>query len=390
MLKVLSVTELSGYVTGIFEAEELLHNLQVYGEASNISFVRGNIYFNLKDENALLPCIMFGASSCNIKEGDQVLLNGGLKYYSKGGKLNFYATSISPYGSGILYQKFLALKEQLEKDGVFDAKYKKPLPKNIKKIGVVTSSTGAVLHDIETVSHRRNPALEIVVYPAKVQGDDAEKTIINGINYFDLKSDVDVIIIARGGGSIEDLQPFNTESLAREIIKVSKPIISAVGHETDFTICDFASSVRAATPSEAAELVSINVFEKMKTISNLLDRLYYGVCNNVDEKYKQFSKNINSLSDKYNAIYDKQRKQFDKNLLKLSMLNVLDKCQNNFILCQEKLYALNPALFYEKGYAKILRSGKCIRSKTDLTVGDNIDIEFVDGLVGATVNKKEN
>lgn len=390
MLKVLSVTELSGYVTGIFEAEELLHNLQVYGEASNISFVRGNIYFNLKDENALLPCIMFGASSCNIKEGDQVLLNGGLKYYSKGGKLNFYATSISPYGSGILYQKFLALKEQLEKDGIFDAKHKKPLPKIIKKIGVVTSSTGAVLHDIETVSHRRNPALEIVVYPAKVQGEGAEKTIINGIKYFDKKSDIDVIIIARGGGSIEDLQPFNTEALAREIINVSKPIISAVGHETDFTICDFASSIRAATPSEAAELVSINVFEKMNIINNMLDKIYFAVCNIIDEKYKQFARAAKILGDKYNVIFDRQRKSFDKTALKLSMLNILDKHQNNFILCQEKLFGLNPALFYDKGYAKIVRDNKCVRSKNDLSVGDNIEIEFLDGRVGAVVNKKEN
>ena len=390
MLKVLSVTELSGYVTGIFEAEELLHNLQVYGEASNISFVRGNIYFNLKDENALLPCIMFGASSCNIKEGDQVLLNGGLKYYSKGGKLNFYATSISPYGSGILYQKFLVLKEQLEKDGVFDAKHKKPLPKTIKKIGVVTSSTGAVLHDIETVSHRRNPALEIVVYPARVQGEGAEKTIINGIKYFDKKSDVDVIIIARGGGSIEDLQPFNTEALAREIITVSKPIISAVGHETDFTICDFASSIRAATPSEAAELVSTNVFEKMNIINNMIDKIYFAVCNIIDEKYRQFARVAKMLGDKFNAIFDRQRKSFDKTTLKLSMLNVLDKYQNNFILCQEKLFGLNPALFYDKGYAKIVRDNKFVRSKNDLSVGDNIEIEFPDGRVGAVVNKKEN
>ena len=244
MLKTLSVSELSFYISKIFEAEELLHNVKVYGEVSNLSNVRGNLYFNLKDENSLMPCILFGASGVSVKEGDQVLCTGNLRYYAKGGKLNLYVNSLVPYGSGLLYQKFVELKNKLELEGIFSDKYKKALPKNIKTIGVVTSATGAVIHDIQTVSTRRNPTLNIIVYPAKVQGVGAENTIVKGLEILDKLNEVDVIVIARGGGSIEDLQPFNTEILARAIVNTKKPVISAVGHETDFTICDFASSLK--------------------------------------------------------------------------------------------------------------------------------------------------
>ena len=297
MLKTLSVSELSSYVSSIFEAEELLHNIKVYGEVSGLSFVRGNLYFSLKDENAIMPCIMFGASSNNIKEGDQILAVGTLKYYAKGGKLNLYVSSAVPYGSGLLYQKFIELKNKLEQGGVFSSKYKKELPTKINKIGVITSKTGAVIHDIQTISHRRNPCLNIDVYPAKVQGIGAEQTIINGLKYFDGQKDVDVIIIARGGGSIEDLQPFNTEALARVIIETSKPVISAVGHETDFTICDFASSLRAATPSEGAELVAKNVYDYIEKMQSNIDKIKFLILHLLDLKYEKIESNLQKLNN---------------------------------------------------------------------------------------------
>ena len=389
MLKALSVTELSNYVTNIFEAEELLHYLKVYGEVSGVSFVRGNIYFNLKDENSILSCILFGATSCPIKDGDEVMLTGGLKYYAKGGKLNFYATTITPYGSGMLYQKFLELKNKLELDGVFDQKYKKKLPKKINTIGVVSSPTGAVIHDIQTVSHRRNPSLNIIIYPARVQGEGAEKTIIDGIKYFDKREDVDVIVIARGGGSIEDLAPFNTESLAREIIKLKKPVVSSVGHETDFTICDFASSIRAATPSEAAELLSENVFEKMKDVVYNLTNAYYKTCNIIDEKYTLYDKNLLKM----NALIDnkilKKKTSFLKGFNRLILFNPLDKVQNNLILCQNSLERLNPNSVLSRGWAKVLKKNKTVKNAKDINVGDKIEVQMLGGSLGVEVKNKE-
>ena len=341
MLKALSVSELNEIVKNIFEAEELLHYIKVYGEVSNLSFVRGNLYFNLKDENALIPCIMFGASNNSVKEGDQIMTTGSLRFYVKSGKLNLYVTSIAPYGSGVLFQKFIELKNKLEQEGVFDSKYKKQLPTEIKTIGVITSATGAVIHDIVTVSHRRNPYLNIVVYPARVQGDGAETTIINGLKYFDKQKNIDVIIIARGGGSIEDLQPFNTESLAREIISISKPVISAVGHEVDFTICDFASSIRAATPSEAAEIVSNDVSSIVKQFKLNLDKLYYLICSIYDDKYLKFDTQIKRLLHLESKMILNKEYRFLLLISRLKNVNFGFKFEKKLDVRYNKLLALN-------------------------------------------------
>jgi len=392
MLKTLSVSELSFYISNIFDAEELLHNIKVYGEVSNLSFVRGNLYFTLKDENSLLPCIMFGASSGNVKEGDQVLITGTVKYYSKGGRLNLYVTSLTPYGSGLLYQKFLELKNKLELEGVFSENYKKPLPKSIRTIGVVTSETGAVLHDIQTVSHRRNPSLDIIVYPAKVQGDGAENTIIKALKYLDRLENIDVIIIARGGGSIEDLQPFNTEILARAIIKCSKPVISAVGHETDFTICDFASSIRAATPSVAAEIVTNNIFdeyEKTKSIMQKISMLLFHKYDSLYERLDFFSKKINFQIK--NVL---ERKAFDFAIQKrkLGMLsnNFIISKEHNLNIIENKLTLLNPVNILKSGWAKIIKKNKTIKSINDISNNDEIKIEMLDGTAEAKITSINN
>lgn len=389
MLKSLSVSELSFYITSIFDAEELLHNIKVYGEVSNLSCVRGNLYFNLKDENALIPCIMFGTGSASIKEGDQILSTGSMRYYGKGGKLNFYISSFIPYGSGVLYQKFLELKSKLESEGVFSNEYKKELPKNISTIGVVTSATGAVIHDIETVSHRRNPNLNIIVYPAKVQGNGAEQTIVNGIRTLDKIKEVDVIIIARGGGSIEDLQPFNTESLAREIIKANKPIISAVGHETDFTICDFASSIRAATPSVAAELVSKVLRDDYKNILSNLEKIYFLVSSLIDGKNAKLNVNLLKLQ---NILDEKIKKNFyGFNLLINKLYQFSDKnfdnIESNLNLVVNKLKLLNPVEILNKGYVKIRKNNTNILSRSELKLNDIVDIEFKDGKVKANISE---
>lgn len=390
MLKTLSVTELSFYITNIFEAEELLHNIKVYGEVSNLSCVRGNFYFNLKDENSLMPCIMFGASSGSIKEGDQVLCTGSMKYYAKGGKLNFYVSSLVPYGSGILYQRFIELKNKLEIEGIFSSKYKKELPKHIKTIGVVTSQTGAVLHDIQTVCHRRNPSLNIIVYPARVQGVGAEKTIIKGIKYFD-SHDVDVIIIARGGGSIEDLQPFNTEELAREIIKISKPVISAVGHETDFTICDFAASLRAATPSVAAELVTENVFDKFEKIKSQLDRIALLTFHLVENKFDKLVPLKERLSLAFDQKIGDNKHKLLSSITKLQSIakSLYDVKEGDLKIMQEKLTILNPLAILQNGWARVSNEFGKVDSVNKVNEDERLTVEFLDGQVISKVIRIE-
>lgn len=388
MLKDLSVSELNSYISNIFEAEELLHYVKVYGEVSGLSLVRGNLYFTLKDENAILSCIMFGASSVNIKDGDQVLVTGGLKFYAKGGRLNFYATSISPYGSGQLFKKFLELKEKLEKEGVFDDKYKKPLPENIKTIGVVTSSTGAVIHDIITVSHRRNPYLNIFLYPARVQGEGAEYTIIEGLDYLDKMPEVDVIIIARGGGSIEDMQPFNTEVLARKIISLSKPVISAVGHEVDYTICDFASSLRSATPSVAGEMVTKNILDGLKEFSHYLDKIQFLYNNILAEKYAKLDNLFAKLDSFATNIISSKSNTFNRIVYKLQQINFLSNIEKSLEIDYNRLQLLDMAKIYDKGFVRVRSGGKILRSVKNIDIDGQIDVELRDGNISAKVTNK--
>ena len=389
MLKALSVSELSKYISQIFESEELLQYIKVYGEVSNLHYVRGNVYFNLKDEGAVLSCIMFGVDSLSIAEGDEILATGTLRYYTAGGKLNLYVNAVSPYGSGVLFKRFLELKNKLEEEGIFDKKYKKPLPKNIKTIGVITSKTGAVLHDIQTVSHRRNPFLNIIVYPTKVQGDGADKEIINGLQYFDKREDIDIIIIARGGGSIEDLQPFNSEALARQIVKVNKMVISAVGHETDFTICDFASSLRCATPSEAAEIVSQNVTTSLDNIRELTHKAYIIICNKLDDKYSVLDKSVIRLNSLYSKIIDSSQNQLKLNIIKLVNSDIINAREQKLKLLENKLNLLNPESILNRGFARITKKGQLIKSAEEINCGDVIDIELNNGKLSANILHKE-
>lgn len=386
MLKALSVSELNEIVKNIFDAEELLSYIKVYGEVSNLAFVRNNLYFNLKDEGALIPCVMFGATSCSIKDGDQVMVTGGLKFYVKSGKLNLYATSIAPYGSGVLFKKFLELKNKLEQEGVFDEKYKKPIPKKIKTIGVITSTTGAVLHDIITVTQRRNPYLDIVVYPARVQGEGAENTIISGLRYFNKEPDIDVVIIARGGGSIEDLAPFNTESLAREIIKIDKPVISAVGHETDFTICDFASSLRVATPSVAGEIVSEDITGVVKQLKSNVQKLNYLYFSFLDEKYFLLDKITSNLKLKLQGFLLNEEYKLKNSLNLLKSIDFTTILEHNLEAKNLKLLSLDVNSILDKGFAKITGDdGKVVKSIKQINVNSKILVEIKDGKFKANV-----
>lgn len=267
----LSVTQLNNYIKSVFVAEEMLHNVLLTGEVSGVS-VRGNgVWFTMRDREASVPCVCWEQSRCPVKDGDQVTVRGTVDYWQKAGKINFNVHALVKTGAGELLAQLKALMAQLKQEGLFDRK--KPLPTKVQRIGVVTSAYGAVIHDIMTVTKRRNPAVDIVLYPAAVQGENAAKEIAAGIAYFNRVRSVDVIIVARGGGSSDDLSCFNLESIARAVAGSTLPIVAAVGHETDFTLVDYVADLRAATPSAAAELVVPEVVSKKELVTRIWQQL---------------------------------------------------------------------------------------------------------------------
>ena len=383
-----SVRELSNYIKQVVDAEAIWDNILVMGEVSSYSVTRGIAYFNIKDEDSLLSCVLFGAEKFGeVKIGDVVLLRGSVKYYAKGGKLSFNAISLQQYGKGELYQKYLLLKEKLEKEGLFDLSHKHPLPQTIKRIGVVTSRTGAVIRDIINVANRRNPMLDIVLYNAQVQGNCAVEQIIEGIDFFENYDSVDVIVVARGGGSIEDLQPFNEELLARRVYDCKKPIISAVGHETDFTIIDFVSDLRAPTPSAAAELVTLDLSGVLDRVKNNQSRLISYTqrvlsqlkLNAISRVHKikntldiEFNNTYNHVREKVFHINDNITSMIQELEYKMGLnLNVLDK--------------LNPVSLLKKGYSQVVKDNDTISSVSQLFAGDAVKLTLIDGNANAKI-----
>ncbi len=366
--------------------EEMLQGVKIYGEVSGCSFVRGNLYFSLKDENSIISCIMFGVAGNTLKDGDAILATGSLKYYAKGGKLNFYVSSYAPYGQGILYQKFLILKEKLEKEGLFSSEHKLPIPKQIKKIGVVTSATGAVIQDIINVSTRRNPSINIDIFPARVQGTGAEYTIEEGLEYFS-SSDVDVVVVARGGGSLEDLQPFNTEVVARAVFKCKKPVVSAVGHETDFTICDFVASLRAPTPSAAAELLTIDVMTEFNKIKKDFSKLSILISHLIDDKINKIDNSLSYIFDSYESKCDDLKKNLTilTHKLGFNYNKPFGDKENNLKLALTKLEGLNPVSILLKGWASVEKDDTRLDSIDKLKKNDKIRVNFKDGSIDAVV-----
>ncbi len=388
--KAISVTQLSMYIKQIFDAEELLFNINVVGEISGISIVRGVVYFTLKDENASLSCVCFNMSSFDFKNGDSVIVTGTPKYYVKGGKLNFNVIKVVKNGVGDLYQQFLELKSKLEKLGYFDTQRKKPLPNNIKRIGVVTSKEGAVIQDIINVRNRRNPYIDIVLYPVRVQGINAEKTIAEGIKFFN-NYDVDLIIVARGGGSFEDLQPFNTETVANAIYESNKFVLSAVGHETDFTICDFVSDLRAPTPSVASELCCANVEERKQNYLREITRLKNAIYNLFIDKNEQLKDLVQSIIDSFETSNNDNADtliDYINRLKNFASVDLLAK-SHKLDLITSKIQKLDPNEILKLGYSVVKSKDKIISSVSDVSVNDNIHITLKDGELKATVLDKE-
>lgn len=389
-MKIFTVRELNKIIKDLIDNEIVLEDITVSGELSSFSITRNIAYFTLKDSDNLLNCVMFGAKT-EFSVGDMVQISGNVKYYPKGGRLTFNAYKIELSGQGELYKQFIELKEKLQKEGLFDEKNKIPIPRFISSIGVVTSATGAVLQDIKNVSRRRNPNLDIYVYDASVQGKFAVSDVIEGITYFDNLSDVDVIIVARGGGSLEDLMPFNNEELARVAYICNKPLISAVGHETDFSILDFVADLRAPTPSAAAELVTFDSLELSRQIEHMqynietkFINIVGDIVSNIDYYINDIDRNINSMiNDELLHVND------ILNRMDTSISNKVDKTRYRVDIVLNTLDKLNPARLLKSGYSYVENeNGETVNYK-NININDKISITTADVKLQALVVNKE-
>ncbi len=385
----ISVTQVNNYIKNIFDAELMLQNIFVYGEIGAYKITNGIAYFNLKDENSLISCVLFGANNFPMFDvGDQVVVRGSVSYYAKGGKLNLNAVSIERFGIGLLYQKFLELKQELENLGYFDPSHKKPLPARVKRIGVVTSETGAVIRDIIDVTTRRNNSVDIVLYPVKVQGLGAEKEIASGIDFFSNYDKVDVVIVARGGGSLEDLQPYNTRIVADATYRCNKPIVSAVGHETDFTIIDFVSDLRAPTPSAAAELVVNLKSDDVDRLVAYLDEISDKVTKKCNNKIQELNFANMMIAKSFDAKLNSKRNILTKslNLLEKTMLEKINMYAEDLHKTKLKLSTYDTKTILNNGYVRVYNNGKIVKSAKNVHISDPLDLMFGDGCVSATVS----
>ena len=389
-----SVSQINTYIERMFADDFMLGNLSMSGEVSNCKYNHtGHIYFTLKDEKSAISCVMFAGKRAKglkftMKDGDQVVVSGYVGVYSPQGKYQVYANEITLAGVGDLYARFEALKAELEESGYFASMYKKPLPTHAMKIGVVTASTGAAVHDIIRVSKTRNPFVEIILYPAQVQGEGAAPSIISGINCLD-EMGLDVIIVGRGGGSIEDLWAFNEVEVAKAIFHANTPIISAVGHETDFTIADFVADKRAATPSQAAEMANF-VYQDF---ANQIDRYSDKMNRALDYKLDAYQQRLDSLKLRLqllrpeNKIKANEEKLVNLNIRLQNLMKLkLDRYENRLVAISGRLDGLSPAKKLSAGFGYITdEKGKRVDSVEGLSVGDNLTIRIKDGQINSQI-----
>ncbi len=391
----ITVTELNKYIKNKFEKDEYLTELLIKGEISNFkNHYTGHMYFTLKDENSLIKCVMFKtyAQKLNFmpKDGMKVIILGGVSVFERDGVYQIYVKAIQEDGLGDLYTKYQQLKENLEKQGLFNPEHKKKIPMMPKIIGVLSSQTGSVIKDIINVSTRRNPNVYIKLLPVPVQGEGASEKIAYGIDFMNKNKLADVLILARGGGSLEDLWPFNEEIVARSIYNSEIPIISAVGHETDFTIADFVADLRAPTPSAAAELAVPDIYEINKNLNSYKDRLRMALIKKVEFMKLRYEKCISS------SVFKEPTRRINDNYLKVDMYIkhlesiIRQKYKNEktkYIELVSKLDALSPLKTLSRGYSLVEKDNEIVKSVKQLSVGDEIEIRFADGKVNAIVPK---
>ena len=391
----ITVTELNSYIKDKIGNDEFLNNVYIKGEISNFKHhYTGHMYFTLKDGNSLIKCIMFKTYTSHLnfipKDGMNVLILGTVSVFERDGVYQIYCKAMQEDGIGDLYAKYEALKEKLEEEGLFDKQCKKQIPFMPKMIGVLTSETGSVIRDIINVSTRRNPNVYLRLLPVPVQGEGAGIKISNAIKLMNEQKLADVIILARGGGSLEDLWPFNEEIVARAIFESEIPVISAVGHETDFTIADFVADLRAPTPSAAAELAVASISDLKLNIEKYQNRLSIGLNKKLELMKLRYEKVMNQKVFKEPLIRIQDEYLKLDNIIKSIYDNIVNKHkESNYIFSNlvSKLDSLSPLKTLTRGYSIVQKDNNVIKSKTDLNNGDNIQIILSDGNVSATVNK---
>ena len=394
-----SVGQVNRYVKNMFTQDFFLQKIYVKGEVSNCKYhTSGHIYFSLKDETGTMSCVMFAGHrrglAFSMKDGDKVIVGGSVDVYERDGRYQLYAKEITLEGAGALYERYLALKQELEEMGMFAGEYKQPIPKFIRRLGVVTAPTGAAVQDIRNISYRRNPYLQIILYPALVQGADAAESIVKGIRMLD-GLNVDVIIVGRGGGSIEDLWAFNEEIVARAIFECRTPVISAVGHETDFTIADFVADLRAPTPSAAAELAVNDYRSVVESVSVYRQRMYRAMSTRLDfyrSRLANFSTKFGYLSPEYRLREQRQRLADVESSLQNAMEGKLKENRHRLSLYVERFTGLSPLRKLNQGFSYVADQEKrTLTSVKQVKNGDTIYISVTDGTIEAKVNgiKKE-
>lgn len=391
--RAVTVTQLNDYIKLLVDGTPYLSSVCVVGEISNFKHhSSGHLYFTLKDSSSQLRCVMFRSAASRLRfepeNGMKAAVSGKISVYAADGTYQLYAASIDPDGVGALYVAYEQLKEKLSALGLFDISHKKPLPPYPSSLGIITSPTGAAIQDMLNISGRRFPLCDITLYPSSVQGADAESGLCAGIEYFNRKNNVDIIIIGRGGGSIEDLWAFNSEKLAYTIYKSAIPVISAVGHETDYTICDFVSDVRAPTPSAAAELALPDKVALLSELQSDRQRLHGAEENRLKAERETVgalarSRTLTSFS---NIIDDRKfyvGTLFDS--LELKMKLKLSEKKQVFTASASALEAMSPLKLLARGYSYVTKDGKVITGSAQLSVNDVIRLEMRDGEADARI-----
>lgn len=392
----LTVTELNQYIKDLLDLNPPLTDIYIKGEISNFkAHSTGHFYFTLKDEQSALKCVMFRANAHSVgfmpENGMKVTAHGRISSFVRDGAYQLYCDSMEPDGVGSLYIAFEQLKKKLEAEGLFSQERKKALPKIPSRVGVVTSPTGAAVRDIINVCKRRFPYAQVIVYPALVQGEGAIESVARGIRYFNDRNGCDVLIVGRGGGSIEDLWAFNSEAVARAVAASDIPVISAVGHETDFTVCDFVADRRAPTPSAAAELAVPEIGE--------LKQKFYNIVSRESVVLKKRFENLRDRLKRLEAsrpLVSPMNTVEDKKMAVLSLAERLETSQKHLLMLKRRelfaisasLNALNPLAVLSRGYSAVFDSdGKVVKSVDDTRIGETIALKLSDGSIYATVDE---
>lgn len=395
MQNVYSVSWVNAYVRNMISQDFMLQSLYVKGEASNVKYhSSGHLYFTLKDGKAAMACVMFSGNRQGLKfrleEGMQIIVSGSMDVYERDGRYQLYAKEITLAGTGALYEKFEKLKNELEEMGMFAPIYKKKIPAYIKRLGVVTAPTGAAVRDIISITKRRNPGVEIILYPAIVQGEQAVPSIINGIHALE-RIGVDVMIVGRGGGSIEDLWAFNEEAVAKAIFECDIPIISAVGHETDTTIADYVADLRAPTPSAAAELAVFEVervLDRLMECENRMNTLLQKKNSEYRFRCRAYEARLKALSPEAKLKEQRMRLMHMEERLEKVMDERLSLLKHKMALTAQRLDGLSPLKKLSSGYAFVSdEKGNRIKDIHQLSPGDELSVHLIGGQAKTTVTE---